>query len=471
MRQRCLLAAVAVLCLPAVAGRRKGKRARGTGSGGTAIDRARGQPEAEYVPMPWESLEQIEPTDPGPAARQRLPMLGMPGDFMEARWEQASLLARRGPGMYDGLMRGFGDLEKVIAANDFELGRDAKFAMRGKVAQMSGTLDLARAQDGYGRGATLVLNALEKVWPPCRELAREVERALRVFTSVNSYFTPPGARGFDPHFDFEDVFIVQVHGTKRWRVWEPDPAVSQGALPLNDAHTLPSKSAVPTTRPNATVLRPGDVLYIPRGWPHVAEAEGGEAPSIHMTMTLHVQDFTWESLLRFIVLTGDTQSITPDAAGFEIGLGADPRLYSNSPAAAAADPALRTALRGPSRCRTRPKTVGELGKPASLELLLIVALHQASRGTPELRSVHAPAWPTDRDSARMFAELTSVWAEHVTEAAVASQLDCDDDDDSSRGVSMAAGRQVLEGAVEKTELEGLKAWVSGAYQKGFIAED
>ena len=264
---------------------------------------------------------------------------------------------------------------------------------------------------------------------------------------------------------------MQVHGTKRWRVWEPDPAVSQGSLPLNDAHTLPSKSAVPTTRPNATVLRPGDVLYIPRGWPHVAEAEGGDAPSIHMTMTLHTQDFTWESLLRFVVLTGDTQSITPDAAGFEIGLGADPRLYSNSPAAAAADPALRTALRGLSRCRTRPKTVGELGKPASLELLLIVALHQASRDTPELRSVHAPAWPTGDDSARMFAELTSIWAEHVTVSAVASQLDCADDD-SSRGVSMAAARQqVLEGAVEKTELEGLKAWVSGAYQKGFIAED
>lgn len=53
----------------------------------------------------------------------------------------------------------------------------------------------------------------------------------------------------------------------------------------------------------SAVLNPGDVLYIPRGWPHVAEAEGG-APSTHMTMTLHAQDFTWESLLRFFVLTG-----------------------------------------------------------------------------------------------------------------------------------------------------------------------
>ena len=70
-------------------------------------------------------------------------MLGMPGDFMEERWQRRLTLARRGPGLYDGLMRGFGDLEKVIAANDFELGRDAKFALGGQTAQMSGTLDIA----------------------------------------------------------------------------------------------------------------------------------------------------------------------------------------------------------------------------------------------------------------------------------------------------------------------------------------
>ena len=46
----------------------------------------------------------------------------------------------------------------------------------------------------------------------------------------------------------------------------------------------------------------------------------------------------------------------------------------------------------------------------------------------------------------------------------------------SRAVGMNAGdvhnrHRSQGGAVEKTELEGLKAWVSGAYQKGFIAED
>ena len=42
-------------------------------------------------------------------------------------------------------------------------------------------------------------------------LARGVEAGFGVRTEVNMYLTPPEARGFNPHFDFEDVFILQVH--------------------------------------------------------------------------------------------------------------------------------------------------------------------------------------------------------------------------------------------------------------------
>ena len=461
MRQRCLLAAVAVLCLPAVAGRRKGKRARGAGSGGTKIDRARGQPEAEYVPMPWESLEEIEPTDPGPAEGQRLPMLGMPGDFMEQRWEQASVLARRGPGVYDGLMRGFGDLEKVIAANDFELGRDAKFALGGQTAQMSGTLDIARAQDGYGRGATLVLNALEKVWPPCRELAREVEGAIGIYTSMNMYFTPPHSRGFDPHFDYEDVFIIQVNGRKKWRVWEPDEAVGQQRLPLNDARSKPGKSAVPTTEPKAVLLEPGDVLYIPRGWPHVAETEG-ESPSIHITMTLHVQDFTWESLLRYAVLTGDQAKVNAESTQYSLGLG--PTGSSVTPAVT--DPTLKAALRAKSPCSSRPKVVGAVGRSATVELLLLIALRDAAHAQPELREVHAPSWPDPADDGAL-ARLVELWAERVSAKGVDTVLDCAEE--GGDGASMAEARELLHKLVAGYDVAAVKAWATEAYAPGFIS--
>lgn len=212
-----------------------------------------------YVPMEWASLEQIAPVEPGEVPdgaegseqRRQLGVIGMPNDFMRQFWQRRVAFAQRVDPRLTQLMRGFDDLEKLIVANRLALGVDAKFALGGKVAQMSGTLDLARAQDGYKRGATLVINRLEKFWPPCTALATEMEDAIQIFTSLNMYFTPPSSRGFDPHFDYEDVFIVQVQGVKRWRVWEPDPAVGQELLALNDERSRQSKakSAVPTTSP------------------------------------------------------------------------------------------------------------------------------------------------------------------------------------------------------------------------------
>ena len=175
----------------------------------------------------------------------------------------------------------------------------------------------------------------------------------------------------------------------------------------------------------ATVLNPGDVLYIPRGWPHVAEAEGS-SPSLHMTMTLHVQDFTWESLLRFFVRTGEALS-TADDAGFELGHSGLVNLHSGGgcPAASYADPALRAALRAPSSCRSRPKTVGVPGKTVSHEMVLVVALHEAANGVPGLRAVHAPAWSDDGDAtAATLSELLGFWEGLLTAEGLEAVVDC-----------------------------------------------
>ena len=37
----------------------------------------------------------------------------------------------------------------------------------------------------------------------------------------NAYLTPAHCQGFAPHFDDVDAFILQVEGTKRWRLYAP----------------------------------------------------------------------------------------------------------------------------------------------------------------------------------------------------------------------------------------------------------
>jgi hypothetical protein len=85
------------------------------------------------------------------------------------------------------------------------------------------------------------------------------------------------------HHDTHDVFCLQIAGEKRWLVYEP-----LWELPLRDQRYSaelgdPGKAVVDVT------LRPGDTLYLPRGWLHAATTS--DAESLHLTIGVNV--YTW----------------------------------------------------------------------------------------------------------------------------------------------------------------------------------
>ncbi|SEI96638.1 50S ribosomal protein L16 3-hydroxylase [Paraburkholderia diazotrophica] len=72
-----------------------------------------------------------------------------------------------------------------------------------------------------------------------------------------SYATDGG--GVGPHFDSYDVFLLQVHGKRRWRIGAQRDLSLQPGLPLKVLqHFEPEED---------WVLEPGDMLYLP---PHIA---------------------------------------------------------------------------------------------------------------------------------------------------------------------------------------------------------
>jgi len=133
----------------------------------------------------------------------------------------------------------------------------------------------------YADGATLVLQGLHRIWPPVVEFARRLGAELRQPLQVNAYLTPAGHRGFATHYDTHDVFVLQVDGSKRWRVHppvRPDPLERQawGGHADEVAATAEGPAALDV------VLAPGDALYLPRGWLHSAQAQGER--SLHLTV-------------------------------------------------------------------------------------------------------------------------------------------------------------------------------------------
>ena len=138
----------------------------------------------------------------------------------------------------------------------------------------------------FADGSTLVLQGLHRVWPPiirfCQQLAAELGHPVQ----ANAYVTPPQNQGFSDHYDVHDVFVLQIEGEKRWRIHAPVHESPLRDQPWTDrVAAVERRAAEPPLIEE--VLRPGDCLYLPRGFLHAATALGGT--SIHLTIGVH----TW----------------------------------------------------------------------------------------------------------------------------------------------------------------------------------
>jgi ribosomal protein L16 Arg81 hydroxylase len=124
-------------------------------------------------------------------------------------------------------------------------------------------LNKVKFYDYMGKGATLQINWLEEHSVAAKRLCLEVARFAGAQTSGNAYMSFAGDGSFGKHWDTHDVFVIQLIGHKRWRIFSPT-----FPLPLtyqtNDrsGHTCPEEPAV------ELIMEEGDVLYVPRGWWH-----------------------------------------------------------------------------------------------------------------------------------------------------------------------------------------------------------
>lgn len=130
-------------------------------------------------------------------------------------------------------------------------------------------------------GATIVLNRIELASPSMHELCMQVGRLAGAQTTANAYACLGGGPATNVHWDTHDVFILQLTGTKHWRVYEPT-----FPLPISSQVSNDRKEDVPEQPFLALSLEAGDALYVPRGWWHrVTPIDNHE--TIHLTVAVH----------------------------------------------------------------------------------------------------------------------------------------------------------------------------------------
>lgn len=130
----------------------------------------------------------------------------------------------------------------------------------------------------YRLGATLIFQLAHYSFPGLKSAAARMQRKLGFNVEMNAYLTPPGNQGFAAHYDTHSVVVVQLHGTKRWSLYS-----KTSQLPLLHEHFSLQRDK-PGEKVKELILRPGDVLYVPRGLYHSAEAM--DDVSLHVTIGL-----------------------------------------------------------------------------------------------------------------------------------------------------------------------------------------
>ncbi|GAB6021278.1 hypothetical protein CHUAL_003897 [Chamberlinius hualienensis] len=109
-------------------------------------------------------------------------------------------------------------------------------------------------------------------------LQEKLESYFGCLVGSNVYITPPNAQGLPPHHDDVEVFILQLEGEKRWRLYQP-----KTELALDYSGDFKTEEIGEPMMD--FVLKPGDLLYFPRGTIH--QAETSTTLSSHITISTY----------------------------------------------------------------------------------------------------------------------------------------------------------------------------------------
>lgn len=237
-----------------------------------------------------------------------------PEVFFAEHWERKPLVVRREQREYYADLLSLRDFDQVITTQALMhpqcfIANAARQVQSEEYTFPNNVVDSARLYQQFADGGTIVFNQLEGFIPPLADLCRSLERDISTRFQCNIYCTPASSQGFPTHYDSHDVFILQIHGTKHWILYNTPVELPFKGQPFRRDETPKGDITAEFD------LHPGDVLYLPRGVMHDAQTREGE--TLHITLGALVTSWT-ELLLEAVakVALGDADFRRSLPAGY-----------------------------------------------------------------------------------------------------------------------------------------------------------
>jgi ribosomal protein L16 Arg81 hydroxylase len=220
--------------------------------------------------------------------------------FLAEYWEAKPLVVARDRPDYFASLLTLGDIDRVLTTLSLhhpEVGivNAARRVAPEEYSYPSGLIDASRIFQQFADGGTMVFQQLETRVPALAALCRAMESELSTRFQTNVYVSPAQAQGFRAHYDSHDVFVLQVHGRKRWQLYDTPVELPYRLQEFNPAEV----TAGPVSA--EFELSAGDVAYIPRGVMHDARTEVGQ--SVHITLGVMFKSWT-DLLAESLALVG-----------------------------------------------------------------------------------------------------------------------------------------------------------------------
>jgi bifunctional lysine-specific demethylase and histidyl-hydroxylase NO66 len=159
--------------------------------------------------------------------------------------------------------------------------------------------DPAKVEMFLAMGASLVADAVEQVAPEVRALTDSLAQRFAARVEANLYCSFQGVQAFASHCDLHEVFAIHCVGEKRWRIYANRAENPLEHITGDDAQARIDAAKGPVLMD--VTLRPGDLLYIPRGYFHDALASSAESLHLTLGVTPHSGKLLFELLQEMAV--------------------------------------------------------------------------------------------------------------------------------------------------------------------------
>ena len=165
-----------------------------------------------------------------------------------------------------------------------------------------GVPDLFRLYRNYIQGDTFICHRLHQYLPEMAKLCHSIAGFFTHPVSSHLFFTHKDSNVCLPHYDLDEIFVLQLEGGKLWQLYNTTAVTP-------DLYWQPAANEPLPTPEQEIYLEAGDMLYVPAGCVHGVKTVSES--SVHLT--IGVLPFTGVDLLKSAIASVQDHSAFSEA--------------------------------------------------------------------------------------------------------------------------------------------------------------